>query len=54
VNFETVMEEKNITFLFDNFIRPFAVSGEKSFKHWCLTLYGGSELSEIELLGGDN
>ena len=50
VNYETVAKEENITFLFDSFIRPFAVDDSKKFSSFRLTLFGGTELSEIEFL----
>ena len=49
-HYELIMEEEGITFLFDNFIRPFEVKTETAYRYYQLYLYGGSELSEIELL----
>ncbi len=49
-NYELITEEKDITFLFDNFIRPFNVPTEKAYSHYQLYLYGGSELAEVEFL----
>jgi hypothetical protein len=49
-NYETVAKEENISFLFDSFIRPFAVDETKKFTSFRLTLFGGSELAEIEFL----
>ncbi|MBQ8911237.1 MAG: GH92 family glycosyl hydrolase, partial [Clostridia bacterium] len=53
VNWVTVCENEELSWIFDSFIRPFAIPEgiRGSYRYYKLTLYGGSELAEIEFLG---
>jgi hypothetical protein len=50
---KSVAEKNGLVFSFDNFIVPVQVAEENqgNYRFYKLTLFGGSELSEIEFLG---
>ncbi len=49
-------ERQNIEYLFNNCINPFAIDEEMqgNYRYYKVTLYGGTELAEVEFLGTKN